>query len=66
MRAVSFGARLSISLSSVVRMTASVRLVWIYKTLVSLSTEEKRNCTFAIYFDAQISDLPRLAYSISL
>ena len=47
MRAVSFGARFSISLSSVVRMTASVYLAEIYCTLVSISTEAKRNRTFA-------------------
>ena len=48
MRAVSFGARLSISLSSVVRMTASVYLAEIYKTLVGFSTEAERNWMFAL------------------
>ena len=47
MRAVSFGARLRISLSSGIRMTASVYLAEIYKTLVSFSTEAKRNHKFA-------------------
>ena len=46
MRAVSFGARFSISLSSVVRMTASVYLGEIYCTLVGSSTEAKRNHKF--------------------
>ena len=49
MRAVSFGARLSISLSSGIRMTASVYLGEIYKSFVRLSTEAKRNWTFAIF-----------------
>ena len=40
MRAVSFGARFSISLSSVVRMTASVCWAEIYKSFVGSSTEE--------------------------
>ena len=43
MRAVSFGARWSISLSSGIRMTASVYLALIYKSFVSFSTEAKRN-----------------------
>ena len=43
MREVSFGARLSISLSSGIRMTASVYLAEIYKSFVSSSTEAKRN-----------------------
>ena len=47
MRAVSFGARLRISLSSVVRMTASVYLAEIYKSFVGSSTEAKRNWMFA-------------------
>ena len=47
MRAVSFGARLRISLSSGIRMTASVYLAEIYKSFVGSSTEAKRNCTFA-------------------
>ena len=49
MRAVSFGARFSISLSSGIRMTASVYLGEIYCTLVGSSTEAKRNRTFAIF-----------------
>ena len=48
MRAVSFGARFSISLSSVVRMTASVYLAEIYCTFVGSPTEAKRNRTFAL------------------
>ena len=40
MRAVSFGARVCISLSSVVRMTASVYLAEIYKSFVGSPTEE--------------------------
>ena len=47
MRAVSFGARLSISLSSVVRMTASVYWAEIYKAFLQSLTEAKRNWTFA-------------------
>ena len=47
MRAVSFGARLRISLSSGIRMTASVYLAEIYKSFVGSSTEAKRNRTFA-------------------
>ena len=47
MRAVSFGARFSISLSSGIRMTASVYLGEIYYTLVGSSTEVKRNRTFS-------------------
>ena len=47
MRAVSFGARLSISLSSGIRMTASVYLAEIYKSFVGSSTEAKRNYKFA-------------------
>ena len=47
MRAVSFGARFSISLSSGIRMSASVYLAEIYKSLVGSSTEAKRNRTFA-------------------
>ena len=49
MRAVSFGARLRISLSSGIRMTASVYLAEIYKLFVSLSTEAKLNRMFAIF-----------------
>ena len=49
MRAVSFGARLRISLSSGIRMTASVRWAEIYKTLVGSSTEAKLNRMFAIF-----------------
>ena len=49
MRAVSFGARQRISLSSVVRMTASVYLAEIYKSFVGSSTEAKRNRMFAIF-----------------
>ena len=49
MRAVSFGARLRISLSSGIRMTASVYLAEIYKPFVSLSTEAKLNWTFASF-----------------
>ena len=47
MRAVSFGARFSISLSSVVRMTASVYWAEIYKAFLQSLTEAKRNRTFA-------------------
>ena len=47
MRAVSFGARLRISLSSGIRMTASVYLAEIYCTFVGSPTEAKRNRTFA-------------------
>ena len=49
MRAVSFGARFSISLSSGIRMTASVYLAEIYKSFVGSSTEAKRNWTFALF-----------------
>ena len=49
MRAVSFGARLRISLSSGIRMTASVYLAEIYCTFVGSPTEAKRNRTFAIF-----------------
>ena len=49
MRAVSFGARLRISLSSGIRMTASVYLAEIYCTFVGSSTEAKLNRMFAIF-----------------
>ena len=49
MRAVSFGARFSISLSSVVSMTASVYFAEIYCTFVGSPTEAKRNRTFASF-----------------
>ena len=48
MRAVSFGARFSISLSSVVRMTASVCWTEIYKSFVGSSTEAKLNRMFSL------------------
>ena len=48
MRAVSFGARFSISLSSGIRMTASVYLGEIYYTFVGFSTEAKRNRMFSL------------------
>ena len=48
MRAVSFGARFSISLSSVVSMTASVYWAEIYCTFVGSSTEVKRNHKFSL------------------
>ena len=48
MRAVSFGARLSISLSSGIRMTASVYWAEIYCTFVGSSTEAKRNHKFSL------------------
>ena len=48
MRAVSFGARFSISLSSVVRMSASVCWAEIYKSFVGSPTEAKRNRTFSL------------------
>ena len=47
MRVVSFGARLSISLSSGIRMTASVYWAEIYKAFLQSLTEAKRNWTFA-------------------
>ena len=47
MRAVSFGARFSISLSSGIRMTASVYWAEIYKAFLQSLTEAKRNWTFA-------------------
>ena len=47
MRAVSFGARFSISLSSGIRMSASVYLAEIYKSLVGSPTEAKRNHTLS-------------------
>ena len=46
---MSFGARFSISLSSGIRMTASVYWAEIYKSFVGSSTEAKRNRTFAIF-----------------
>ena len=49
MRAVSFGARLRISLSSGIRMTASVYLAEIYKSFVGSPTEAKRNRTFSTF-----------------
>ena len=49
MRAVSFGARLRISLSSGIRMSASVYLAEIYCTFVGSPTEAKRNWMFALF-----------------
>ena len=48
MRAVSFGARFSISLSSGIRMTASVCWAEIYKSFVGSPTEAKLNRMFSL------------------